>query len=40
MGNLFFNQDMKANSLKKADTNRSNENAYWWKTNERKDLMQ
>jgi hypothetical protein len=35
MGNLFFNQDIKANSLKK-DTNESNGNARWWRTNERK----
>jgi hypothetical protein len=37
MGSLFFNQDMKANSLKKADTNKSNGNACWWRTSERKD---
>jgi hypothetical protein len=37
MGNLFFNPDMKVNSSKKADTNKSNENARWWRTNERKD---
>jgi Zinc knuckle len=37
MGSLFFNQDMKANSLKKADTNKSNGNAHWWRTNKRKD---
>jgi hypothetical protein len=38
MGNLFFNQDTKASSSKqKADTNKSNENARWWRTNKRKD---
>jgi hypothetical protein len=38
MGSLFFNQDMKANpSKQKADTNKSNGNARWWRTNERKD---
>jgi Zinc knuckle len=37
MGNLSFNQDMKANSLKKADTNKSNRNAHWWRMNKRKD---
>jgi Zinc knuckle len=37
MDSLFFNQDMKANSSKKADTNKSNENAHWWRTNEKKD---
>jgi hypothetical protein len=38
MGNLFFNQDIKANSSKqKVDTNKSNENARWWRTNEWKD---
>jgi Zinc knuckle len=37
MGSLFFNQDMKANSSKKADTNKSNENAHWWRTNKKKD---
>jgi hypothetical protein len=38
MGNLFFNQDIKANpSKQKADTNKSNGNAHWWRTNERKD---
>jgi hypothetical protein len=38
MGNLFFNQDIKGNPLKqKADTNKSNGNARWWRTNERKD---
>jgi hypothetical protein len=29
MGNLFLNKDMKANSSKKADTNKSNGNACW-----------
>jgi hypothetical protein len=38
MGSLFFNQDIKVNSSKqKADTNKSNENAHWWRTSERKD---
>jgi Zinc knuckle len=38
MGSLFFNQDIKANSSKqKADTNKSNGNARWWRTSERKD---
>jgi Zinc knuckle len=37
MGSLFFNQNMKANSLKKTDTNKSNGNACWWRTNEKKD---
>jgi hypothetical protein len=37
IGSLFFNQDMKANSSKKADTNKSNRNAHWWRTSERKD---
>jgi hypothetical protein len=38
MGSLFFNQDMKASPLKqKADTNKSNGNAHWWRTSERKD---
>jgi hypothetical protein len=37
MGNLLFNQDMKASSSKKADTNKSSENARWWRTYERKD---
>jgi hypothetical protein len=37
MENLFFNQDMKASSSTKADTNKSNGNAHWWRTNERKD---
>jgi hypothetical protein len=34
--NLFFNPDMKVSSLKKADSNKSNGNAHWWRTNERK----
>jgi hypothetical protein len=29
MENLFFNQDMKVSSSKKADTNKSNGNAHW-----------
>jgi Zinc knuckle len=38
MGSLFFNQDIKASPLKqKADTNKSNGNAGWWRTSERKD---
>jgi hypothetical protein len=38
MGNLFFNQDIKGNpSKQKADTNKSNGNACWWRTNKRKD---
>jgi hypothetical protein len=38
MGNLFFNQDVKMNpSKQKADTNKSNGNACWWRTSERKD---
>jgi hypothetical protein len=38
MGNLFFNQDTKVSpSKQKADTNKSNGNAHWWRTNERKD---
>jgi hypothetical protein len=38
MGNLFFNQDTKVNpSKQRADTNKSNGNAHWWRTNERKD---
>jgi Zinc knuckle len=38
MGSFFFNQDIKANpSKQKADTNKSNGNAHWWRTNERKD---
>jgi hypothetical protein len=36
--NLFFNQDIKTNALKqKADTNKSNGNAHWWRMSERKD---
>jgi Zinc knuckle len=38
MGSLFFNQDIKASpSKQKADTNKSNRNAHWWRTSERKD---
>jgi Zinc knuckle len=38
MGNLFFNQDTKASTSKqRVDTNKSNGNARWWRTNERKD---
>jgi hypothetical protein len=38
MGNLFFNQDIKMSpSKQKADTKKSNRNAHWWRTNERKD---
>jgi hypothetical protein len=38
MGSLFFNQDIKVNpSKQKADTNKSNGNAHWWRTSERKD---
>jgi Zinc knuckle len=38
MGNLFLNQDIKGNpSKQKVDTNKSNGNARWWRTNERKD---
>jgi hypothetical protein len=37
MGNLFFNPDIKATSSKKADINKSNRNACWWRTNKRKD---
>jgi Zinc knuckle len=37
MGSLFFNQDMKANSSKRTDTNKSNGNAHWWRMNEEKD---
>jgi hypothetical protein len=38
MGNLFFNQDIKTNpSKQKVDTNKSNGNAHWWRTNKRKD---
>jgi Zinc knuckle len=35
MGNLFLNQGNP--SKQKADTNKSNENARWWRTNEKKD---
>jgi hypothetical protein len=39
MGSMFFKQDIKANpSKQKADTNKSNGNAHWWRTNKRKDL--
>jgi Zinc knuckle len=38
MGNLFLNQDIRTNpSKQKADTNKSNGNAHWWRTNEKKD---
>jgi hypothetical protein len=38
MSSLFFNQDIKVNTLKqKADTNKSNGNTRWWRTSERKD---
>jgi hypothetical protein len=37
MENLFFNPDIEATSSKKADTNKSNGNACWWRTNKRKD---
>jgi Zinc knuckle len=38
MGNLFFNQDIKTKpSKQKADTNKSNGNARWWRTSERND---
>jgi hypothetical protein len=38
MGNLFFNQNIKENpSKQKADTNKSNGNAHWWRMNKRKD---
>jgi hypothetical protein len=38
MGKLFFNQDIKASpSKQRADNNKSNGNARWWRTNERKD---
>jgi hypothetical protein len=38
MGSLFFNQDIKASpSKQKADTNKSNGNAHWWRTSKRKD---
>jgi Zinc knuckle len=38
MSNLFFNQDTKASpSKQRADTNKSNGNARWWRTNEKRD---
>jgi hypothetical protein len=38
MGSLFFNKNIKTNlSKQKADTNKSNGNARWWRTSERKD---
>jgi Zinc knuckle len=38
MGNLFFNQDTKASpSKQRANTNKSNRNARWWRTNQRRD---
>jgi Zinc knuckle len=38
MGNLFFNQEIKTNpSKQKADTNKSNGNACWWRTSKKKD---
>jgi hypothetical protein len=38
MGNLFFNQDTKASpSKQRVDTNKSNGNTCWWRTNGRKD---
>jgi Zinc knuckle len=38
MGNLFFNQDIKTNpSKQRVDTNKSNGNTRWWRTNKRKD---
>jgi Zinc knuckle len=38
MDSLFFNQDIKVNpSKQKADTNKSNGNAHWWRTSKRKD---
>jgi hypothetical protein len=38
MGNLFFNQDIKTNpSKQKADINKSNGNACWWRMSKRKD---
>jgi hypothetical protein len=34
MSNMFFNQDIKGNpSKQKVDTNKSNRNARWWRTN-------
>jgi Zinc knuckle len=38
MENLFLNQDMKVSSAKKADTNKSNKIAHWWRMIKRKDL--
>jgi Zinc knuckle len=35
MGNLFLNQENP--SKQKADTNKSNGNAHWWRTNEKRD---
>jgi hypothetical protein len=35
MGNLFLNQGNP--SKQKADTNKSNRNARWWRTNEKRD---
>jgi Zinc knuckle len=35
MGNLFLNQGNP--SKQKADTNKSNRNAHWWRTNEKRD---
>jgi hypothetical protein len=37
MENLFFNQDIKVSLSKRADTNKSNGNACWWRTTEKKD---
>jgi Zinc knuckle len=38
MNSLFFNQDIKVNpSKQKADTNKSNRSAHWWRMNKRKD---
>jgi hypothetical protein len=38
MGSLFFNWDIKANSSKqRADTNKNNGNAHWWRMNKKKD---
>jgi Zinc knuckle len=37
IGSLFLNQDIKASLSKKADTNKSNENAHWLRMSERKD---
>jgi hypothetical protein len=37
IGSLFFNQDIKTNlSKQKADTNKSNGNAHWWRISEKK----